>query len=29
VLAASISSALLVRQKLDNLDLIAVLKARE
>src|SRR3954453_11191804 len=29
VLAASISSALLVRQKLDDLDLIAVLKARE
>ena len=29
VLAASIGSALLVRRKLDDLDLIAVLKARE
>jgi putative ABC transport system permease protein len=29
VLAASIASALLVRRKLDDLDLIAVLKSRE
>jgi putative ABC transport system permease protein len=29
VLAASIASALLVRRKLDHLDLIAVLKSRE
>jgi putative ABC transport system permease protein len=29
VLAASIGSALLVRRKLDELDLIAVLKSRE
>ena len=29
VLAASVASALLVRRKLDDLDLIAVLKSRE
>ena len=29
VLAASVASALMVRRKLDHLDLVAVLKSRE